>query len=196
VAEVPKVPVLSFAHPWRPRSGGRALAARHDERGETLMEVMMTVTIVGIAIVGLVGSLAALLRFSGVDRSVTNSETALVSFVEGLKALPYEACGGAQTPYSTSYQAALPSPPGFTLYAADAIPSGTDLKGAYLVRLDSVQYWNGATSPAAFQSTCPAGGDPGLQQLTARAWSVDFDGGTPVIATGAGQRVTFVKRAP
>lgn len=156
----------------------------------------MTVTIVGVAIVGLVGSLAALLRFSGVDRSVTNSETALVSFVEGLKALPYEDCGGAQAPYSISYLAALPSTPGFPLYAADAIPTGVDLQGAYLVRIDSVQYWTGATAPAGFQSSCPTGGDPGLQQLTVRAWSVDFDGGTPVIASGAGQRVTFVKRAP
>ena len=172
---------------WWPR---RRLA---DERGETLIELLVTITIVSVAIVGLVASLGALLKFSSRDRSDTDIEVILTSYAENLEGLAYEPCG-ASTPYDATAPDALPDPPGVDLQYADAVAPSADVTSSFLVRIDSVKYWNGQLSPAGFQTACPGGGDPGLQEITVRAWKVSDSGGIAQIAGTAGQTLVFYKR--
>jgi prepilin-type N-terminal cleavage/methylation domain-containing protein len=166
---------------------------RPDERGETLVELMVTIVIVGIAIVGLTGALAASFRFSTRDRTLADAESILVSYAEQLKALDYEPCGGATEPYEDTAPLALPAAPGRDVHYADAVPPSTDITNAYLVKVDAVRYWNGQTSPADYQLTCPNDGDPGLQEITLRAWAVWMDGDAD---TSGGQVLTIYKRRP
>ena len=177
-----------------PRRPGPGLTRQPGERGETLVELLVTIAIVGIAIVGVVASLGAALEFSQRDRSDADLETVLTSYAEQLERLDYETCGAAN-PYATTGPAALPSVSGIDVRYADSVAAGTDVSAAYLVRIDSVQYWDGQGSPAGFGAACPAGGDPGLQRITLRGWRVSDSGGTEAINTSRGQRLVLYKRA-
>ena len=89
---------------------------RGSEAGETLVEVMMTVAIIGIAMVTILTGIGASIRFSGAHRSAASAGVALASAAEAVKA----ASGGSATcaTLSTStYAAAVaaaPKPSGWT----------------------------------------------------------------------------------
>jgi Tfp pilus assembly protein FimT len=114
----------------RPHSG---------ERGETLAELLVTISIMSIAIIVIVGALADGILASNVHRNHATADAAVRSVAECVKdrSLPYQQSG------------AYPACPG---------PSGTNVSIA-------AAWWNG-DSPATFSSSPNSNG---LQQLTISA---------------------------
>jgi type II secretory pathway pseudopilin PulG len=110
----------------------------HGEAGESLAELLVTIAILGIAVVTIVASMAAAIALSTRHRQQASAATALVHAAESIKdntANPYVACPAT--------------------YTAAAGPSG------YAVTATPVQYWDGS----AFVSSCP-GTDLKIQKVT------------------------------
>lgn len=139
----------------------------HGERGDTLVEVLMAVAILGIAFTGILAGLATAARLSGTHRGLANADVVLVSAADAVKATGYVACPGNPTSaYLTAAQGV--TKPANWLNSAIAIPV-------------PIQYWNNG----AFQSTCPAT-DQALQLITIKVTAPN----------GAAEQVDVVKRAP
>ena len=123
-----------------------------DDRGETLLELLVAVVILGIAVVAIVGGLASSILISDVHRRQAQTGVIVRDYAEALQA----AVAASQGNYgdcqlgTPNYGPASPgiAATGFT------VPSGYTATA-------SVQYWDGS----AFGS-CPAGGDTGLQRVS------------------------------
>jgi type II secretory pathway pseudopilin PulG len=122
-----------------------------DERGESLLELLIAVAIMGIAVVAIMAGLTTSVLMSDIHRKQATAGTAVRDYAEALQtyvaADHYAECA---TPLSYG----LPSftvPPGF----GKTVVSG------------SIRYWDGAS----WQSTCAA--DKGLQKLTLQVASTD-----------------------
>ena len=122
-----------------PSSGSDRVRARRSEAGETLAEVLVTISILGLAVVIIVGALGTALRASAVHRDHATADTVARNAAETLKdrKLAWNASGS----YSVSGS------------------SGVNVNVTTLC-------WNG-DSPATF-ATCP-NSDRGVQQLTVTA---------------------------
>ena len=128
----------------------RIRARRSDgERGDTLVEIMLTVIIVGISFTGILFGLATAINLSGIDRGDADVRTMLVSSVESVKSQPYVSCPSAN---GSSYNPAL----GVT------VPSG------WVLEISQFDHWNGTT----WVATCPAT-DQKLQKINVKATSPD-----------------------
>ena len=115
------------------------MSGRASDAGETLIEILLSIMILGIAVSALMFGMGSAATTSGYhDRQAQQAET-LRNLVDGLQALPY-------TPCATTYA----TPPGL-------VPSG------YSVTTSVVGYASGATYP--YPTPCPATGDEGAQQL-------------------------------
>ncbi|MCA1710636.1 MAG: type II secretion system GspH family protein [Actinobacteria bacterium] len=123
-----------------------------NETGETLVEVLLAVAILGIAVVVLLSGLGTAIASSSLHRDFSNSQLEVRSFAEAVKKAAYVPCtaGVAFVPGTTVPPAAYSSPPGYTA------------SSSYPASVDKVQYWTGS----AFAGTCPAGGDLGVQLVT------------------------------
>ncbi len=123
------------------------------QAGETLIETLITVILLGLLGVGVVAAMTSIISVSDYDAKQSGAETVLRSYAEAWDRAPYMACTASQptNPYGST------TPPGFTL------PTG------YTASVSSVTFWNGTSStPVTFGGTCPASGDAGLQSLTLR----------------------------
>ena len=135
--------------------------SKKDDRGETLVELMVALVIMGTAVVALVGGIATSIRASDIHRKQAKSQAYLRAFAEAIETsvanypTGYTECTAGSTPQDT-YQSA------FTLPAAD--------QTTYQRTVADVSIWNRATST---YTTCPAAGDAGVQRLTLRVSSVD-----------------------
>lgn len=123
------------------------------ERGDTLVEVIMTVVIVGIAFTGILAGLGTAINLSGTHRGQANADVVLVSAADSVKAQGYVPCPGVTA--STYYSPMLE---GVTL------PSGWSASN---LAITAVKGWNGS----AFVS-CPSS-DGGLQRVTITATTPD-----------------------
>jgi type II secretory pathway pseudopilin PulG len=119
-----------------------------DERGETLAEVLMTISIMGIAFVAILGAIAISVQTSDISRSEASAETLLRTSAAQVQQAPYVEC---------------PTPPGYPVAATS---------DSVTVTITSVKYWDGSTNPATF-GACPAGGDLGMQSIDLKAQSSD-----------------------
>ena len=124
------------------------MKADPNDRGETLIELLVTVVIMGVAVVALVGGIATSIRMSDIHRKEATAGTAVRDYAEAIENAvaggAYVSCA-AKTSYVTGYTP----------------PSG------YTASITGVAYWSGT----AWQPTC--GTDTGLQQLTVRVASND-----------------------
>jgi type II secretory pathway pseudopilin PulG len=120
------------------------------ERGDTLVEVLITITIVGIAFTGILAGLATAINLSGRHRGQANADVVLVSAAESVKNQAYTQCASTSSYSATS---------GVTL------PSGWVASN---LSITSVKKWNGSS----FVTTCPAT-DQGLQLITISATTPD-----------------------
>ena len=123
-----------------------------DEDGFSLVEVLVTIVIVGIAFAAILGAMVTSITVSDLHRKQASADALVRSGAEAVKdhTVAYAPCGGPN-----AYAPALPS-----------APSG------YSVSVSSVQYWDGtSTNPAAFSGSC--GTDQGLQKITIVAASSD-----------------------
>jgi hypothetical protein len=139
---------------------------RHNgERGESLIEILITVSIVGIGVVAIITAVGSTFRLSGVSREGSHADQLLVRYAENLLAVPYATCSAGTPPYASAGVSAIPSanlPDGITVGAPGTAAASSS---AFELSISSIGYWNGDVSPATFSSTCPPT-DLGSEQLT------------------------------
>ncbi len=145
---------------------------RRGERGELLIETLITISLVAFGVVAIVGALGTVIGWGNDDRTATRSEALLWSYAEAFARVPYDACtAGGPTPYGDAAESALPValPDG-----TQPVPAGDGDGTTATVELTvaSVAYWNGSTALAEFVGTC-TGGDTGVQAVTLSARSGD-----------------------
>jgi prepilin-type N-terminal cleavage/methylation domain-containing protein len=137
-----------------------------EDRGETLLELLIAVVILGVVLVSVVGGFATGTLTSDAHRKQSTAAAYAKDYAEAIQSavtkatVPYTGCASA-----TTYAA----PPGFSA------PSG------YVTSVTTVRYWTGS----AWSATCSS--DTGVQRLTARVASVDGR---------ATEQVTLVLRKP
>jgi prepilin-type N-terminal cleavage/methylation domain-containing protein len=115
------------------------------DRGETLIEVLVAVMIMGVGVVVLLGGLGTSIRMSALHRHQASATTYLRAYAEAVQA----AVDRAPTAY-------VPCA-GLGSYGGVYTTGDTD----YTPRVLSVRYWNGS----AFGDLCTVVTDSGVQQV-------------------------------
>ena len=121
----------------RDRLVGRARSGTHG--GFTLVEILVAVAILGIAIVGIVGSIATFLHANTIDRSVANLDQVVRTYSESMNGQSYVSCASS--------------------YSSVTLPTGYTFSAG-----PTIKYWN-EDNPATFAASC--GTDTGVQQISA-----------------------------
>jgi Tfp pilus assembly protein PilV len=150
---------------------------RRGERGETLAEVLVSTTLLGIIGLGIVGAIAAVLISTDIDRRVSAGETVLRSYVAAIEQADYQACTDGRPDYSSGAVDYTP-PRNFT----------ADVEAVkYLVppAQDARPVLSTTTVPLQFASSCPDP-DPGVQLIDVKVTSTGSRSTT--------ERISFVKR--
>ncbi len=124
--------------------------ARH-EGGLSLIELLVTVAILGIAFVSILGGMSTSIIASDIHRKQAIGQTVLRSYADALKRAAYEDCAT-----SSSYATVVITPP-----AGFDTPVITD-----------VDHWTPDSNPVAFQDACPST-DAGIQRITLSVQSSD-----------------------
>jgi prepilin-type N-terminal cleavage/methylation domain-containing protein len=156
----------------RARARGNGDPADREERGETLIELLITVTIMGVLFVAVMAGVATSITMSDFHRQDGTAEGVIRAYAERISDptdVPYVDCGSVTT-------ASYATPIGFILPNADWTASVT-----------SVTFWQGALPPV-FSSVCPSP-DKGLQQITLQVQS-------KAGKNQARESVVIVKRKP
>jgi Tfp pilus assembly protein PilV len=163
----------------------RTRRRRQNERGESLIEILIALSIVSLGVIGILTAIGSTSRLPGVSREGSHADQLLVRYAENLIAAPYATCSSGVAPYGAAATSAIPStnlPDGIT---AGAPGTAAASPTAFELSIESVSYWNGDLAPATFSATCPAT-DLGSQELTLLVHAGDgsFD-----------RTMTIVKRA-
>ncbi|TDU91677.1 prepilin-type N-terminal cleavage/methylation domain-containing protein [Kribbella voronezhensis] len=131
------------------------MSARHrvaDERGETLVEMLLAVAIMGIAAVALMAGLTTSVLMSDIHRKQATAGTAVRDYAEALQKYVADGHYVDNCLSTTSYGLdSLADTPGFH----------------HLLVAGSMRYWSGTD----WQPTCTT--DTGLQKLTIRVYTDD-----------------------
>jgi prepilin-type N-terminal cleavage/methylation domain-containing protein len=132
------------------------------ERGLTLLEVIITIAILTIGVVGVMGGVAAAQRISGINQNQAQLEPAMRQLSDFVRdsspqGLAYRLCANTT---SNAYNLAGLGPPPATLQwaitkVAVSMTGGGTRNGV-------------ATSPL---QTCTGGGDWGVQEITLKVWN-------------------------
>ncbi|MCB0963406.1 MAG: type II secretion system protein [Acidimicrobiales bacterium] len=129
--------------------------ADRGERGETLIELMATVILMGVSIVALVASLLAVMRTSVENRRATRAGNEAVNVVETLRGVDYIPCAT-----DASYVASLPAAPrGYV----------TEITGLRRLQNADVEppVW------VAPSGGCTTANDTGAQEITVKVTATD-----------------------
>lgn len=137
----PWAPVRARARAGRsrrvaPSEEGRV---RSSAAGFTLVEILVTVAILGLVTAGLFGTLSTFLMLGSVQRSTANIDQVVRTYSERIESASYVNCASS--------------------YPSVTLPSGYSFSAG-----PTFAYWNG-DSPATFGSTCS--GDKGVQRISA-----------------------------
>jgi hypothetical protein len=109
------------------------------DQGETLLELVIAITILGTCVVAIGAGIVGTVTISNIHRQQADASKVLHNYAEALEGTTYSPCPGAM--YS------LPTVSGFSS------PTIT------------ISYWNKSLTPTAgFQPTCP-GTDQGVQRV-------------------------------
>jgi type II secretory pathway pseudopilin PulG len=122
-----------------------------DDRGETLVELLITIVIMGITVVAIVGALMTSIQMSDVHRKQATAGADARSYAE--KVDNYVA-GSGYTPCA-----------GPSAYSPSTV--GFSASSGFTASIASVKYWSGTT----WAPSC--GSDSGLQQVTVQVASAD-----------------------
>jgi prepilin-type N-terminal cleavage/methylation domain-containing protein len=123
----------------------RATARQRRDRGESLIEVLVAMSIMSIAVVGVVGALVTALDASQLHRKRVTAAAAVRAYAEALQGRTTQTPTGywdSTCPTAATYTGIYSPPAGFN------------------ARVVEVRRWDGT----AFVTTCPA--DQGVQQVT------------------------------
>jgi type II secretory pathway pseudopilin PulG len=129
----------------RPAAGARG------DQGETLLELIMAIVILGVCVVAIGTGIALSVKVSAIHRDQATASAFLHNYAESLQDT-YTACDGA-TPPDYVAVGSLVAPPTFSPPVA------------------AVKFWDPAAASFSL-TTCP-GTDPGLQQVRLTLASVD-----------------------
>ena len=131
-------------------TGRMRAAARAGARdaGETLVELLVTITILGTAVVGVMGAVATAAGASTLDRRQVQAQALLRTWGENLAAVDDAGYGDCRSASGVAATTPAPSP----------LPAG------FTPSVTGVDYWNGT----AFAAGCTAGSDPGLRVVHLR----------------------------
>jgi prepilin-type N-terminal cleavage/methylation domain-containing protein len=121
-----------------------------EERGETLTEVLVTVSIMGILFVAVLGALSMSEITSDISKRQGIAESLVRSYGEQVQGLPYVNCATVSSYTIVGFS----KPTNFT------------------VGPTAVRYWNGSNAPAAFGAGCPSP-DQGVQAVDLQAKTAD-----------------------
>jgi len=113
---------------------------RHASQGFTLVELLVTITIMATAMIAIFVGLSSLIRATIVQRSNANIDVVVRAYSEQIASTSYVPCAAA--------------------YSSVTLPSGYSTVGPPVVN-----YWNG-DNPATFGSSCTVPTDTGLQQVS------------------------------
>jgi prepilin-type N-terminal cleavage/methylation domain-containing protein len=121
-----------------------------NERGETLAEILVTISIMGILFAAVLGAFAISAQTSDISRKDATAETLLRSSAEAIQNAAYVNCATTST---------------------YAVPAQT----GYTASVTAVRYWDGtagtSASPASFGNSCTT--DQGVQAIDLRVQSSD-----------------------
>jgi type II secretory pathway pseudopilin PulG len=125
----------------------------HGEQGETLLELIVAITILGVCVVAIGSGIAMSVKISAIHRNQATASAFLHNYAETVQGAYATCSGGSSLP---NYAAGL------------AAPSNFDPPTA------SVKVWDATTASfvASATNTCPAT-DPGLQQVSLTLASTD-----------------------
>jgi Tfp pilus assembly protein PilE len=138
---------ISASRKGRDRRDDQTVPA-HDS-GETLIELLMAIAIIGIALTAVMGAMSTGILMSDVHRKQAVAGTLVAGYAESVK----------QAVKSSGYQVSCAP----TYASTFAMPTG------YTKSIIAVSFWTGT----AFQATCSTAGDTGVQRLTLRVASTD-----------------------
>jgi type II secretory pathway pseudopilin PulG len=113
------------------------------ERGETLLELVVSIAILGVCVIAIGSGVAMSVRLSAIHRNQATASAFLHNYAETVQS-SYQACSGATPP---DYVSGLPVPTGFDPPTA------------------SVNYWDSTAVQFGTDGACPSA-DPGLEQVT------------------------------
>jgi Tfp pilus assembly protein PilV len=129
----------------RIRTAARASAG---DRGESLVELLVTVLIIGTSVVGVLGAVATAVGASTLDRRQVQAQTVLRTWGERIAAVDDAGYGDCRSASGVAATTPAPSP----------LPAG------FTASVTDVSFWNGT----AYVATCTAGSDPGVRRVTLR----------------------------
>lgn len=128
----------------------RFRTAASDDRGDTLVEVLIALAIVAIAGTALIGTLLTSITASSEHRSLTGDEAALKSYAATAQQAIQRQASPLFTGCATTY----------------AVPPPT-LATGYTVTISTIQHWDGT----AFTTACPDPASDDVQLITITATS-------------------------
>lgn len=123
---------------------------RHGDAGETLVELLVTILVVGTSAAAVMGAAAIAVGASTLDSRQVRAQAVLRTWGESVAGVGDAAYGNCLTAGEVAAATPAPSP----------LPAG------FTASVSDVAYWNAGTS--TFVAGCPAGGDPGLRRVTLR----------------------------
>jgi type II secretory pathway pseudopilin PulG len=131
----------------------------HDDRGEsvkgeTLLELVISIAILGVAVVAIASGITVSITVSGIHRNQATAGTYVRAYAEAIQNKVATAGGYVKCATTATYQA----PAGFTL------PSG------YPPSVTEIKY---GTPSGGWITTCTASTDTGTQRLSLRVASPD-----------------------
>lgn len=126
------------------------------DHGETLVELLVTLSIMAITVVALVGGIAAGIRMSDLHRKQAAAGAFVRAYAEALET--------AVAAHPSGYDLVCT---GATTYDSPAIFQPSDPN--YDATVIGILYWNGT----AFVAACTPGSDPGVQRVSLEVASTD-----------------------
>jgi type II secretory pathway pseudopilin PulG len=125
------------------------------DRGDTLVEILISIIIMGIAGVAIITALQEGIFGSVSHRDAAEAESAMRYFAENVTNQTYDKCTTSPA-HSAAYTVGLPSGAAYTA-----------LTGS----ITKTEYWDDINS--TYSTSCPSDADRGLQRLTLKIKSTD-----------------------
>jgi type II secretory pathway pseudopilin PulG len=143
------------------------MQTHREQAGYSLLEVLISIMLTSMVILGLAGSLLAAIKSSEVAERVQRADSALGSFTESLKTMDYPAPDSVTGLYD-----GLSECPGLSDYK-DAWNSYLDAwvpspqLGIDKLEITGVEHWyRDGTDVGTYTDVCPTTGDPYTHRLT------------------------------